>query len=127
MLLAFEVVLFGGLAFMFFCILRNQDAMMQTMREEHAATLETLQKLEKRIATIQQIEAGIAAGSFPVQQEASKESWSRVMAQDSPPVPHTETSHCERPPFMEGLSLDPLPIEKNVEEEHRGGLPDLKF
>lgn len=26
MLLAFEVVLFGGLAFMFFCTLRNQDA-----------------------------------------------------------------------------------------------------
>ena len=30
MLLAFEVVLFGGLAFMFFCILRNQDSMLKT-------------------------------------------------------------------------------------------------
>ena len=37
MLLAFEVVLFGGLAFMFFCILRNQDSMLKTMREEHGA------------------------------------------------------------------------------------------
>lgn len=45
MLLAFEVVLFGGLAFMFFCILRNQDAMSKTMREEHAAILSTLAKL----------------------------------------------------------------------------------
>ena len=39
MLLAFEVVLFGGLAFMFFCILRNQDSMLKTMREEHGAIL----------------------------------------------------------------------------------------
>ena len=51
MLLAFEVVLFGGLAFMFFCILRNQDSMLKTMREEHGAILSTLAKLEKRIAT----------------------------------------------------------------------------
>ena len=42
MLLAFEVVLFGGLAFMFFCILRNQDSMLKTMREEHGAILSTL-------------------------------------------------------------------------------------
>ena len=48
MLLAFEVVLFGGLAFMFFCILRNQDSMLKTMREEHGAILSTLAKLEKR-------------------------------------------------------------------------------
>ena len=55
MLLAFEVVLFGGLAFMFFCILRNQDSMLKTMREEHGAILSTLAKLEKRIATLQQL------------------------------------------------------------------------
>ena len=39
MLLAFEVVLFGGLAFMFFCILRNQDSMLKTMREEHLSLI----------------------------------------------------------------------------------------
>ena len=61
MLLAFEVVLFGGLAFMFFCILRNQDSMLKTMREEHGAILSTLAKLEKRIATLQQLEASIAS------------------------------------------------------------------
>ena len=60
MLLAFEVVLFGGLAFMFFCILRNQDSMLKAMREEHGAILSTLAKLEKRIATLQQLEASIA-------------------------------------------------------------------
>ena len=66
MLLAFEVVLFGGLAFMFFCILRNQDSMLKTMREEHGAILSTLAKLEKRIATLQQLEASIAIRSAAV-------------------------------------------------------------
>ena len=67
MLLAFEVVLFGGLAFMFFCILRNQDSMLKAMREEHGAILSTLAKLEKRIATLQQLEAkhGIALPNLP--------------------------------------------------------------
>ncbi|MFQ8738533.1 MAG: hypothetical protein ACLSAH_23115 [Bilophila wadsworthia] len=67
MLLAFEVVLFGGLAFMFFCILRNQDSMLKTMREEHGAILSTLAKLEKRIATLQQLEANIAINPLAVQ------------------------------------------------------------
>ena len=67
MLLAFEVVLFGGLAFMFFCILRNQDSMLKTMREEHGAILSTLAKLEKRIATLQQLEASIAINPLAVQ------------------------------------------------------------
>ena len=66
MLLAFEVVLFGGLAFMFFCILRNQDSMLKTMREEHGAILSTLAKLEKRIATLQQLEASIAINPLAV-------------------------------------------------------------
>ena len=67
MLLAFEVVLFGGLAFMFFCILRNQDSMLKAMREEHGAILSTLAKLEKRIATLQQLEASIAVNPLAVQ------------------------------------------------------------
>ena len=67
MLLAFEVVLFGGLAFMFFCILRNQDSMLKAMREEHGAILSTLAKLEKRIATLQQLEASIAINPLAVQ------------------------------------------------------------
>ena len=67
MLLAFEVVLFGGLAFMFFCILRNQDSMLKAMREEHGAILSTLAKLEKRIATLQQLEASIAVNPLTVQ------------------------------------------------------------
>ena len=72
MLLAFEVVLFGGLAFMFFCILRNQDSMLKTMREEHGAILSTLAKLEKRIATLHQslgrsaaVSPGREAGTIP--------------------------------------------------------------
>ena len=36
MLLAFEVVLFGGLAFMFFCILRNQDSMLKACAKSTA-------------------------------------------------------------------------------------------
>ena len=89
MLLAFEVVLFGGLAFMFFCILRNQDSMLKTMREEHGAILSTLAKLEKRIATLQQLEASIAINPWPfsrrIHRKRSRNYPKRGTALPSPP------------------------------------------
>ena len=109
MLLAFEVVLFGGLAFMFFCILRNQDSMLKTMREEHGAILSTLAKLEKRIATLQQLEASIAINPLAVQ----------------PPYPEP----AEKPSSpLGGLSMDP-PSSLGYSDDNppKGGLPELKL
>ena len=107
MLLAFEVVLFGGLAFMFFCILRNQDSMLKTMREEHGAILSTLAKLEKRIATLQQLEASIAINPLAVQ----------------PPEPAEKPSSP-----LGGLSMDP-PSSLGYSDDNppKGGLPELKL
>ena len=85
MLLAFEVVLFGGLAFMFFCILRNQDSMLKTMREEHGAILSTLAKLEKRIATLQQLEAIPWPFSRRIPRKRSRNYPKRGTALPSPP------------------------------------------
>ncbi len=105
MLLAFEVVLFGGLAFMFFCILRNQDGMLKAMREEHGAILSTLAKLEKRIATLQQLEASIAVNPLSVQppyfQEEKQEPAPRTW--DSSPEPEEKKT----PSPLGGLSMDP--------------------
>ena len=108
MLLAFEVVLFGGLAFMFFCILRNQDSMLKTMREEHGAILSTLAKLEKRIATLQQLEASIAINPLAVQ----------------PPYPPAEKPSSP----LGGLSMDP-PSSLGYSDDNppKGGLPELKL
>ena len=111
MLLAFEVVLFGGLAFMFFCILRNQDSMLKTMREEHGAILSTLAKLEKRIATLQQLEASIAINPLAVQ----------------PPYPPEEKQELSSSP-LGGLSMDP-PSSLGYSDDNppKGGLPELKL
>lgn len=128
MLLAFEVVLFGGLAFMFFCILRNQDAMVRTMREEHAGILSTLAQVEKRLAVLQQLEANLVLNPQAVPprpreaaarpEEAAPETWSRAHA----PVEATPASP------LDGLSMDP-PSSLRYEEDERpkGGLPDLKI
>ena len=112
MLLAFEVVLFGGLAFMFFCILRNQDSMLKTMREEHGAILSTLAKLEKRIATLQQLEASIAINPLAVQPP-----WDRA------PEPAEKPSSP-----LGGLSMDP-PSSLGYSDDNppKGGLPELKL
>lgn len=123
MLLAFEVVLFGGLAFMFFCILRNQDSMLKTMREEHGAILSTLAKLEKRIATLQQLEASIAvnplAAPYPQEerQEPAPQTWDRA----SEPT--------ERAPSpLDGLSMDPpSSFGQSGDDRSKNGLPELKL
>ncbi len=50
MQLMFMVVLFGGLAYMFLTILRNQDAMLRTLREDNARLAERLLHLERLLA-----------------------------------------------------------------------------
>ena len=130
MLLAFEVVLFGGLAFMFFCILRNQDAMSKTMREEHAAILSTLAKLEKRIATLQQLEAGIAVNPlakqpYPPEPDPAPArepgTWSRATTPAEPRPVEPGSS-------LDGLTLDPpSSLGYDDDDRPRGGMPDLKI
>ena len=100
MLLAFEVVLFGGLAFMFFCILRNQDSMLKAMREEHGAILSTLAKLEKRIATLQQLEASIAVNPLAVQPPYPPA---------ANPAPAPASGGAGGPPRKHGIALPNLP------------------
>ena len=110
MLLAFEVVLFGGLAFMFFCILRNQDSMLKTMREEHGAILSTLAKLEKRIATLQ-------PPYPPEEKQELPQTWDRA------PEPAEKPSSP-----LGGLSMDP-PSSLGYSDDNppKGGLPELKL
>ena len=113
MLLAFEVVLFGGLAFMFFCILRNQDSMLKTMREEHGAILSTLAKLEKRIATLQQLEASIAINPLAVQPPYPPEK-----KQELPQTWDRAPEPAEKPSSSLGYSDD---------NPQKSGLPELKL
>lgn len=51
MLFAFIMVLFAGLAFMFLCLLRGQEKLAATLREELAATRSRLEALERRLAS----------------------------------------------------------------------------
>lgn len=125
MLLAFEVVLFGGLAFMFFCILRNQDAMLRTMREEHSAMLSALAQMEKRVAVLQQPEASLAVNpqtASPRAQEPSAPAektapgaWGRAVAN----APETAS-------LLDALSMEP-PLSGYDDERPKNGLPDLKL
>ena len=87
---------------MFFCILRNQDSMLKAMREEHGAILSTLAKLEKRIATLQQLEASIAVNPLAVQPPYPPEG--------SRPLPSMGSRfRTRRKAFLplDGLSMDP--------------------
>ena len=124
MLLAFEVVLFGGLAFMFFCILRNQDSMLKTMREEHGAILSTLAKLEKRIATLQQLEASIAVNPLATPYPQEETQGPAAQTWDRTPEPVEKPSS----PF-DGLSMDPPPSSQGHSDDNRpkSGLPELKL
>ncbi len=49
MLFAFVIVLFAGLAFMFLCLLRGQEKVVKTVREELVATRARLEALERRL------------------------------------------------------------------------------
>jgi hypothetical protein len=47
--LIFFLLCFVGIAFMFYCMLRRQDALVKEMREEHAQILVTLRVLNARL------------------------------------------------------------------------------
>ena len=47
--LIFFLVCFAGIAFMFFCVLRRADALLKTMRDEHAQFRILLQALSARL------------------------------------------------------------------------------
>lgn len=109
---------------MFFCILRNQDSMLKAMREEHGAILSTLAKLEKRIATLQQLEASIAVNPLAVQppyppegKQAPSQAWDRA----SEPAEKASSP-------LDGLSMDP-PSSPGYSDDNppKGGLPELKL
>ena len=156
MLLAFVVVLFGGLAFMFFCILRNQETMLGTLRQEHAEARALLVNMEKRLATLQQIEAAIAVNPQVRQacvRPQSCASPAQTYAQPATPAAVSQTPPAPRafapdftiperqgflerpftPPVREpadpfgGLSMDPPSSGCAESERPKGGLPELKL
>lgn len=49
MILAFVIVLFAGLCFMFYCLYRNQELMIKSMRENHEIFENRLRQLEALI------------------------------------------------------------------------------
>lgn len=112
---------------MFFCILRNQDAMLKTMREEHTAMLSTLAQVEKRLAVLQQLEANLVVNPQAVSprapetptrtEEAAPGAWGRAVA----PAEEKAVSP------LDGLSMEPPLSGYGEDERPKGGLPDLKL
>jgi hypothetical protein len=50
--LLFFLVCFAGIGFMFFCLLRRQDALLRTMQEEHAHFRVALRAMNARLDSI---------------------------------------------------------------------------
>ena len=74
MQLAFMVVLFCGLAYMFLTILRNQETMLRTLREDNARLSKRLFRLESLLAaqnnlSIPDMETGHSDGRSPALHE----------------------------------------------------------
>ncbi|MEG2140120.1 MAG: hypothetical protein RRY20_04970 [Bilophila sp.] len=119
MLLAFMLVLFGGLAFMFFCISRSQEALQKAMREDHAQLEDRLTKLE----------AHVRAGFGSLNGFADEREY-------APPTLNQDSAYPESQPFSEGsspldamnLQLEPTASPTSSRTPHReSGLPDLKM
>ena len=96
----------------------------KTMREEHGAILSTLAKLEKRIATLQQLEASIAINPLAVQPPYPPEEKQELsQTWDRAPEPAEKPSSP-----LGGLSMDP-PSSLGYSDDNppKGGLPELKL
>lgn len=119
MLLAFVVVLFGGLAFMFFCISRSQEALLKATREDHALLEDRLNRLEMRIHT-----------GFVAQNEMttrnSADAVSEMVAVQSTPL--GDGRHGSPLDEM-NLQLKPATSSEGPSRSTRreSGLPDLKM
>ena len=101
-----------------------QSGQLKTMREEHGAILSTLAKLEKRIATLQQLEASIAINPLAVQPPYPPEEKQELsQTWDRAPEPAEKPSSP-----LGGLSMDP-PSSLGYSDDNppKGGLPELKL
>lgn len=116
MLLAFVVVLFGGLVFMFFCISRSQEALLKATREEHALLADRLHRLETRI------HAGCTAQNEGIARNSADE-----VPETLHSVPLGDTRYGS--PLEEmNLQLKPVAAETSSRSTRReSGLPDLKM
>ena len=92
--------------------------------QEHGAILSTLAKLEKRIATLQQLEASIAINPLAVQPPYPPEEKQELsQTWDRAPEPAEKPSSP-----LGGLSMDP-PSSLGYSDDNppKGGLPELKL
>lgn len=130
MLLAFEIVLFGGLAYMFYNILRNLDAMQETLRREHAEVLAALAKVERRMATLQQLEASLAvsplirAGDSHLAESGAEPS-AAPLEQPAPQEQQAPSAQASEPSPARPVQPAPQPVQ--VMPQQTEGFPTLPF
>lgn len=125
MLLAFVVVLFGGLAFMFLTILRGQEQLIRAMREERAVLFARLDALER--AGWSPSAVADAASSQPQPQARIPEApeASNFIPPSGPTSPGRESRRDADPESAPGR-LD-LAVGDRKDRPRNNGLPDLKI
>lgn len=133
MLLTFLVVCFAGLAFMFFCIQRAQEKLLQTMQEEHAQMRTVLRALEARLNALEP--ADVRAGDKP--QAAPRMTLDRDMTErpvDEGPLHLQGATVAEAAEMLRsGTPLLDMDLQMDEPAPRRGsrkdgtGMPDLKL
>ncbi|MEG2005371.1 MAG: hypothetical protein RR014_04955, partial [Bilophila sp.] len=122
------IVLFGGLAFMFYCVLRSQEALLKVMREEHALVNDRLNELEARVS------AGF--GSLRSLVDAAN-SLTGEYSDTAPVEPCAPANPNENARYAGGSPLDEMCLQLEPSapsspsyapsSRHESGLPDLKM
>lgn len=156
MLLVFVVVLFAGLASMFFLVLRGQERMCKALREDHDRLLERLNRLERlerlerparaERASARSGEADLAAVSGQQPETASpnkldisvstgprEESSGRPNLPSPPPQAENHAArrgelpvHKEHP-SLQNVTLDLAEARRPHDSPREGGMPELKL